>query len=146
MEFEVWHIWLIASIVFFILEIFLPSFVVINFGIGALFATIIAGLGGTIQWQVFVFSIATLISFFLVRPALKKWAYKRSDKVETNMNALIGRKGIVSEKIDPGNNTGRIVIDGDDWKARSSDGTIIEKNKQVIVTKVDSIVMEVKQA
>ncbi|MBN1924832.1 MAG: NfeD family protein [Prolixibacteraceae bacterium] len=145
MEFEVWHIWLIASIVFFILEIFLPSFVVINFGVGALFATIIAGMGGTIQWQVVVFSVTSLASFFLIRPALKKWAYRRSDKVETNMNALVGRKGVVSETIDPDKNTGRILIDGDDWKARSLDGSIIEKNKKVTVTKVDSIVMEVKE-
>ena len=145
MEFEIWHIWLIVSIVFFILEIVLPSFVVFNFGVGALFATLVAGLGGSVQWQLFVFSIATLISFFLIRPALKRWAYRRSDKVETNMNALVGRKGIVSEKIDQQNNTGRILVDGDDWKAVSADGSVIEKNKQVEIIKVNSIVMEVKQ-
>ncbi len=145
MEFEVWHIWLIASVLLFILEIILPSFVVFNFGIGALVAYLVAGLGGSPQWQVLFFSLATLMSFFLIRPALKKWAYRRSDKIETNMTGLVGKKGVVVETIDPGKNTGRIVIDGDNWLARSHDSSVIGIHTRVVVTRVDSIVMEVKK-
>ena len=145
MEFEIWHIWLIVAIILFILEIFIPSFVVFNFGIGALFTSLVALLNVSVHWQVLVFCVTTLASFFLLRPILLKWAYKKSHKVETNMNALIGRKGVVRETIDPVKNTGRVAIDGDDWKARSSDGSIIEINSMVEVTKLDSIVLDVKK-
>ena len=145
MEFEIWHIWLIAAIIFFILEIFIPSFVVFNFGIGALFATLGAAAGVSLQWQVFIFSIFTLSSFFVVRPALQKWAYRRSDNVQTNMHALVGRVGVVTEKIDSTKNSGRIKIDGDVWMARTSDASVIEIEMAVRVKKVDSIVLEVEK-
>jgi len=144
MEFEIWHIWLILTILFFIAEIFIPSFVVFNFGVGSIFATLGAGIGLSLHWQVLIFSIFTLASFFVVRPALKKWAYRRSDQVKTNYDALIGRRAIVTESIDLTKNTGRVKIDGDSWLARSSSGAPIEVNQLVQVTKVDSIVLEVE--
>ena len=145
MEFEIWHIWLIVAISFFILEIFIPSFVVFNFGVGAIFATGAAALGMNVQWQVFIFSIFSLASFFLVRPTLRKWAYRRSDNVKTNTDAFIGKIGVVTEQIDISQNSGRIKIDGDIWLARTSDRSIIEVNSAVKVTKVDSIVLEVER-
>lgn len=146
MEFEIWHIWLILAIIFFILEIFIPSFVVFNLGVGALFATLASLVGLSLQWQVFFFSVFTLTSFFVVRPALKKWAYRRSDHVKTNYEALIGRTGIVTENIDFSKNSGRVKIDGDHWMARSIDESVIEAGTVVKVLKVDSIVLEVKRA
>lgn len=145
MEFEIWHIWLIVAISFFILEIFIPSFVVFNFGIGALFATLGAAFGVSMQWQVFIFSVFSLASFFLVRPSLKKWAYRRSDNVKTNTEAYVSKIGVVTEEINLLKNSGRIKIDGDIWMARSVDGEVIEADKVVRVTRVDSIVLEVEE-
>ena len=145
MEFEIWHIWLMVAITFFILEIFIPSFVVFNFGVGALFASLGALLGLNVQWQVFIFSIFTLTSFFLVRPALKKWAYKKSHQVKTNYEALEGKIGVVTEQINHSKNSGRVKLDGDYWMARSKDGSIIEVDSVVKVLKLDSIVVEVEK-
>jgi len=145
MEFEIWHIWLMVSIIFFILEIFIPSFVVFNLGVGALFATIIAATGASASWQFLTFSIFTLVSFFLVRPALKRWAYSRSDKTETNVNAIIGRTGKVIETIDPSNNSGLVKIDGDTWQAVTPNSSIIEVGKMVKVLSINSIILTVEQ-
>jgi membrane protein implicated in regulation of membrane protease activity len=146
MEFEIWHIWLLASIVFFILEIVIPSFVVFNLGVGALAATLTAAVGLAVEWQLLLFSAGTISSFFLIRPALKKWAFRRSDKTETNVNAMIGRKGVATETIDASKNTGRVKLDGDDWKARSKDGSIIHNGELVVICNVESIVVEVEKA
>jgi len=35
MDFELWHIWLMIALITFIMEIFVPSFILFNFGIGA---------------------------------------------------------------------------------------------------------------
>lgn len=145
MEFEIWHIWLMVSIIFFILEIFIPSFVVFNLGVGALFATIIAATGVSVSWQFLTFSLFTLASFFLVRPALKRWAYSRSDKTETNVNAMIGRTGKVIETIDPSNNSGLVKIDGDTWQAVTPNNSIIEVGKMVKVLSINSIILTVEQ-
>ncbi|MBN2807172.1 MAG: NfeD family protein [Prolixibacteraceae bacterium] len=144
MEFEIWHIWIIVAVIFFILEIFIPSFVVFNLGIGSLFAALGASTGLPISWQMVLFSVFTLGSFFGLRPVLKKWAYLRSHQVSTNMDALIGRSGVVIEAIDPQHNAGRVKIDGDVWMARSKDHSSIECNQLVKVTRVDSIVLEVE--
>lgn len=145
MEFEIWHIWLIVAITLFIFEIFIPSFVVFNFGVGALFASFGAAMGVNIEWQFFIFSVFTLTSFFAVRPVLKKWAYRKSDKVKTNYEALEGRVAIVTEKIDLAKNLGRVKLDGDDWKACTNDGSTIEVGLAVKVIKVNSIVLEVER-
>lgn len=144
MEFEVWHYWLIGSIVFFILEIIIPSFVIFNLGVGALFATFAASMSLSVEWQIFVFCLFTILSFFLIRPALLKWAYNRSHKINTNVDAYIGRLAIVVDEINSSDEKGSVKLDGSVWQARSADGSVIPSGKTVQITKVDSIVFEVK--
>ena len=69
---------------------------------------------------------------------------KKSKDVKTNAEAIIGRKGIVSERVDASQHTGRVAIDGDDWKAVSEDGSVIEKGTDVVIIKLDSIIVTVK--
>jgi membrane protein implicated in regulation of membrane protease activity len=145
MEFEIWHLWLMASILFFISEIVIPSFVVFNFGIGSLFGCLAAAVTFSVEWQLLFFSLGTISSFFLIRPILKRWAYKRSHQIETNVNAMIGRTGVVSETIDPIHKTGRVKLDGDYWMAQSANGTIIETNELVRIKAINSIVLEVEK-
>ncbi len=145
MEFEIWHYWLAAALIFFIFEMVVPSFVVFNFGIGSLFGCLAASINLSFEWQLALFSLATLSSFFLIRPALKKWAYQRSQKIKTNIEALIGRIGIVSETIDPVTGKGRVKLDGDDWMARTGSPGIIPTNTRVKITDVNSIILTVEQ-
>ena len=64
---------------------------------------------------------------------------------KSGVDALIGRVGVVSETIDSAANTGRVSIDGDDWKAVAADGDVIEKGEQVEVLEVNSVVLTVKK-
>lgn len=144
MEFEFWHIWLIVALICFIMEIFIPSFVLFNFGIGALAGSLVAGLELSLEWQISVFSASTLLSFFTIRAAMKKFAYKKSDFTETNVNAMIGKHAKVMEAIDNLNNKGRVVLDGDDWKARSQNNELIPANSLVEIVQVNSIILIVK--
>ncbi len=144
MEFELWHIWLIVALFCFIMEIFIPSFVLFNFGVGALAGTLVAALNLSIEWQIVIFSIGTLLSFFTIRPAVKKFAYNKSDFTETNVNAMIGRHAKVIEAIDNLNNQGRVVLDGDEWKARSLNNEQVQPNTLVEIVRVNSIILTVK--
>src|SRR5665811_315719 len=107
------------------MEIFIPSFVLFNFGIGAFVGAFAAGLNLSIEWQIVFFSIGTLMSFFLIRPVMKKYAYKRSDGFKTNIDAMVGRQAKVTEEIDNENNRGRVSLDGDNWQARSLQNEVV---------------------
>ena len=90
--------------------------------------------------------VCTLFSFVVVRPiAIKMFFHKDKNARKSGVDALIGRVGVVSETIDSAANTGRVSIDGDDWKAVAADGDVIEKGEQVEVLEVNSVVLTVKK-
>ena len=141
-----WHVWLIVALVFFILEIFTTGIAVICFSFGAVGSCIAALCGANLTWRVIVFAIVTLVSFIFIRPMLIKLFYKKGkNEVKTNMEALIGRKGIVSEAIDPVTGSGRVKVDGDDWKAVSVNDQPIELGARVEILKLDSVIVTVKK-
>ena len=142
---DVYQIWLVVAIVLVILEIMTAGFGVICFAIGAVFSALVAGLGGSITWQIVVFAVVSLLTFVFLRPVVIRFLDKKSKDVKTNADAVIGRKGVVSERIDSAQHTGRVAIDGDDWKAISEDGSVIEKGAEVKIVKLDSIILIVKQ-
>lgn len=127
------------------MEIFVPSFVLFNFGIGALVGSLAAGLHLSIEWQIVFFSAGTLLSFFLVRPVMKKYAYHRSEDVKTNTDALVGRQATVTEEISNENNQGRVLLDGDNWQARSLSNETIPAGTIVEIVQLNSIILIVKK-
>ena len=139
-----WHWWMYIAVIFFIIEVFTPGFIVACLGLGSLVAAITAYMGYNIDAQFISFSVSTLISLFLIRPLLYKKGEKQ-DKIKTNTEALIGRVGAVSETIDNSYKSGRVLIDGDQWKALSHNNEIIELNDQVEVISIDSTIITVKK-
>jgi len=144
MDFELWHIWLLIALICFIMEIFIPSFVLFNFGIGALVGSLAAGINLSPGMQVVLFSSGTLMSFFLIRPVMKKYAYRRAHDIKTNVDAMLGRRALVIEAIDNVNNRGRISLDGDVWLARSLSNELIPAGTSVEIVQINSIVLTVK--
>ena len=139
-----YYYWLIAAIVLVIIEICTAGFGALCFAIGAAFSALVSGLGGNLTWQIVVFAVVSLLTFIFLRPVVMKFLDKKSKDVKTNAEAIIGRKGIVSERIDALQHTGRVAIDGDDWKAVSEDGSVIEKGADVEIVKLDSIIVTVR--
>jgi membrane protein implicated in regulation of membrane protease activity len=141
---QVYQIWLIAAIVLVIVEILTAGFGSVCFAVGAGLAALAAGLGLSITWQIIIFAAVSLLTFIFLRPIVMRFLDKKSKDVRTNAEALIGRKAVVSERIDASQHTGRVAIDGDDWKAVSVDGSVIEKGTEVEILKLDSIILTVK--
>ena len=142
---EIYLYWLIAAIILVILEICTAGFGSICFAIGAGFSALVAALGVSFTWQIVVFAIVSVLTFIFLRPVVIRFLDKKSKDVKTNAEALIGRRGIVSERIDAAQHTGRVAVDGDDWKAVSEDGSVIEKGVSVEIVKMESIIVTVKQ-
>ena len=143
---EIWHMWVIAALILVVVEIFTTGFAVICLAIGALAAAVDAACGGGAEGQLIWFAAATLLAFVFVRPLLVK-AFRKSGGRErlSGVDALKGREAVVSERISPSDNTGRVAVDGDDWKAVSVDGADIGKGEKVTIESVDSVVLTVRK-
>ena len=144
MGIEVWHIWIIIAVVLFIVEIFAPNFLFASIAIGCIAAGIIAAFDCGINIQLIAFAIGTLIAFFGIRPFMLKYFHKKSDKIKTNMEALIGKVGRVSETINTSKNEGRIMVEGDDWKAETENDEIVNIGEKVEILQVNSTILIVK--
>lgn len=143
---EIWHMWVIAALILVVVEIFTTGFAVICLAIGALAAAVDAACGGGAEGQLIWFAAATLLAFVFVRPLLVK-AFRKSGGRErlSGVDALKGREAVVSEHISSSDNTGRVAVDGDDWKAVSADGADIGKGEKVTIESVDSVVLTVRK-
>ncbi len=62
-------------------------------------------------------------------------------KVTTGSEGIVGETGVAVTDIDP---EGRVKIHGEYWKARSQE--TIKKNDNIVVTKVDRLILEVKKS
>ena len=108
-----WQIWLIASGVFFILEIFTVGFLVFWLGVAALLAMLISFLTDSIIIQTTVFVISSALLIFATRPLVNKITKK--DTVPTNVYSIVGKRGIVIEDIDWATGKGQIKSEGEVW-------------------------------
>ncbi|MGN0033375.1 MAG: NfeD family protein [Candidatus Limimorpha sp.] len=142
----VWQIWLLVALVFVIIEIFTSGFAVACFSIGCVFASVCAAFGLSLTWQFLLFAIGTFIAFVLVRPFIIKILQKKDKgcEVKTNMDNIIGKNAIVTERIEK-DGFGRVKIDGDDWKAQMADSSSAEVGEKVVVVSYQSIILTVKK-
>ena len=139
-----WVVWVIIALFFIILEVFTAGFAVACFSVGAFAAALLAALGLGLAWQLVAFSIFTFIAFIAVRPLVLKHFYNSGEAGRrSNADALIGMKARVTETIDNSANTGRVVVDGDNWKAVADKDDVIPVGTTVTILSRDSIVLTV---
>lgn len=139
---EIWHIWAIIATLLVIGEMLTAGFALICFAVGAVGGAIGAAVGSSLEWQLGIFALATLVAFLAVRPLLKRLSAK--DEVPTNADALIGRTAKVTECIEVGGR-GRVAIDGDIWQAESSEQSDILEGEKVEIISRESIILTVRR-
>lgn len=144
MGIEVWHIWVIVSIVLLIIEVFTSSFLAMCLAIGCLSSAFAAYFNFDIKVQLFAFSVGALIAFFTVRPLMLKYFHSKGNKIKTNANALVGKVGRVVETIDFEKNQGRVVVEGDNWRAETLNNETINAGEKIEVVDVNSTILIVK--
>ena len=135
---DVWIMWVTLAIIFFILEIFIPSFWIAIMGIGALAAAIPAAFDLNINWQLGIFAVVSIICGIFLRPVIIKYIYKSKDAPPSNVSALIGKKVKVTEKINGISEPGKVKIGSEVWKAiPQNEDIVVEIDELVEIIKVD---------
>ena len=110
-------VWLVAMVVFLVIEALVPGLVSLWFAVGALAAVLAAALNAPIWLQLVWFFVVSVAALWLTRPLVKK--YVNSKVQPTNADAVIGRECLVTEDIDNIRATGRVKVGGMEWTARS---------------------------
>lgn len=140
---ELYHYWLIISALLVIVEIVTTGFGIVCFALGTLAGAAVAYLGHSFNWQMMAFAAGSLLAFVFLRPLALKYITKKQQYVPMNAEALVGMKGIVTEEINPVQHTGRVAVNGDDWKAVIETDEVISVGTNVTVIKQDSLVLTV---
>ena len=140
-------IWLGLFIILIIIELFPVGLTTIWFAGGSLAALLANILGADIPIQVLVFLAVSCILLIFTRP----WAVRHLNKkrVKTNYESEIGKVIKLTERVDNINQTGKSVVNGQEWTVRSKDdGEILEEEtlaKVVAVSGVKLIVEKYKE-
>lgn len=134
-----WHYWLSAGIILLVLEMLVPGFFLFSFGVASIITGLVAYIGGNLVIQVAVFCFSSLVIFLSLRPVFQRYFISDSQGVITGPDSLIGKRGRVTVRIENIKNSGRVNVNGEDWKALSSDGEDIEESESIVVLKVESI-------
>ena len=132
------YVWLGILVATVILEIATTQMVSIWFAIGALAAFIAALLGVEQLWiQIVVFVVVSAIALAATRPLVKKMVNQKTEP--TNADMVIGKTGIVTEKIDNIASSGLVRVNGAVWTARSADDSVIEADEKVIIKEISGV-------
>lgn len=137
-------VWLVAAIVFAILEAATVGLTSVWFAVGALAALAAELLGATLWLQIVIFLLVSAVTLYFTRPLVKKYV---NNKVEpTNADMLIGKECRVTETVDNISGTGAVYVDGKTWTARCDGEEIIPVGELVIAKRIEGVKLIVEKS
>ena len=134
------YIWILAAVVFGVLEGITAQLVSIWFVLGAVAAAVAAACGGAVWLQ----GAVSVVALLATKPLVKK--YLRPRIQATNADRCVGRTGVVLEDIDNLAATGQVRVCGSVWSARSTDGAPIAAGTTVVVDRIEGVKLMVRPA
>jgi membrane protein implicated in regulation of membrane protease activity len=137
-----WTLWLLAAIVLIVVEIFTAGFLTGFLAIGALAAMVLSLFTSSTGLQIICFSLVSLVAVLVGRPVLQKYFNVNKEVKLSNVDAMIGKTGIVTKEINAFE-TGLVKISGDTWTAISSDDTPVPADTRIVVKGIDGVKLSV---
>lgn len=135
---EVVIIWTVLLVVLVAIEIATMGLTTIWFAAGALAATIAAACNAPLFVQIALFLIVSVLMLVFTRPVAVK--YFNKDRVKTNVESLVGQKGIVTGEINNLKGCGQVTLNGMEWTARSVlQGCVIPEGSVVVVKEIHGV-------
>ena len=136
--------WLVALVLFLILEAVTVSLVSLWFAGGSLAALLAAALGAGTGLQWLVFALVSGLLLALLWPLAKKRLNNKH--VRTNADRLLGREVLVTEAVDNLHETGEIRVNGVLWTAVSASGQPIPVGTLVTIERIEGAKVYVRAA
>ena len=130
-------VWLVAAIIFLIIEALSVQLISIWLAGGAIIAMVLALLNVNFWIQALIFAVVSLVLIILTRPLVKRILNKKIEA--TNADRSIGKEASVTSEINNVLGKGQVNLSGQIWSARSSDDSVINVGETVIVEKIDGV-------
>lgn len=135
---------MLAACVLLLIEVLSQAVWAFCFAVGCLVALLLSLFTDSLSIQGIAVALAAVAAWLLLAPIVRRWERRNEKQTRTGMDALLGRRAIVTEEIRPGH-TGRARIDGDNWQVVAPGIDIpIQTGSEVVVTAYDSIILTVK--
>ena len=129
-------IWLALAVIFLIIEAITDVLATIWFAARAFAAFVLSLLNVPVLAQVVIFlAVSCCLLVFTRKIFVEKL---RTGSESTNVDALIGETGIVTEEIRP-LTVGQVKINGQVWSALGKDDETIEKDRLVKVIAIEGV-------
>lgn len=126
-------IWAVVFVATLIAEIFSEALVSVWFCVGAVVALGVSFIPGMPFWgSIIVFVGVSALSFLIIRPLVKDKLFRLHAK--TNVDSMIGRKGLVTKKITTFEK-GEVKVDGVLWSAIKK-----ESEKDIDIGKIVEVI------
>jgi membrane protein implicated in regulation of membrane protease activity len=138
--------WLIAIAIFIVIEIITLGLATIWFAGGSLIAFFVSLAVDSLILEIVVFLIVSFLLLFFTRPIATR--FFNTQRVKTNYQSLIGIDAKVLERIDNFNNSGQVILNGQEWTARAvDDSLIIEPGERVVVNNIVGVklIVDIKE-
>jgi membrane protein implicated in regulation of membrane protease activity len=132
-----WIVWLALILVFGIIELTTLEFTFLMLAVGSL-GGLLSGLFGLPWWaQIMIAAVLSLLLLFALRPALLRALKRGGDPARSNVDALLGLAGTVTNDFS-GNANHVKLSNGETWTAKllSGDRSLVE-GERVIVSAID---------
>ena len=133
---DAWVLWLIAAAIFGVGEIATLGFFLAPFAGGALVAAVVAAIGAGTALSWIAFLVVSVVLLGALRPIARSHR-RQPPALRTGTAALVGRTGMVVERIANDEGVGSVRIDGELWTARAyDDDEVIEAGVRVQVLEI----------
>ena len=113
------YVWIGVIVAAIVLEMLTDQIIAIWFMPSAIICAILDLCGVPLPWQLLVFLLVSVTGIVLSRTVLKK--HFNFTKTATNVEAVVGEKCVVIERIDNYAGRGQAKVRGQVWSARSID-------------------------
>ena len=132
-------IWVAVIVVAVIVELLTDQLISIWFVPGAIVATVLDFCETEILWQVLIFFMISIAGIVVGKTLLSKYFSTTKDS-KTNIDAIIGEKCVVTEKIDNFAGCGQAKINGQVWAARSvEEGEVFEVGEILLIVAIEGV-------
>jgi len=132
-------IWIAILVLAIIIELLTDQLISIWFVPGAIVSTILDFSGAYWVWQIVVFFLVSIAGIILGKTVLVKY-FPAAKDTKTNIQAIIGEKCIVTEKIDNFAGCGQVKVNGQIWSARSvSEDESFEEGEILSIVAIEGV-------
>ena len=136
-------LWFFLGLILLLMELVVPGFVIIFFGIGAWITALVCLVADPgVNLQIIIFGVTSVISLIGLRKLIqKKFFYSKEGKSEMVEDEFTGKEGVAISDFGK-DKKGKVEFKGTRWNAESE--SEIKEGQAVIILKKDSLILKVE--